>query len=392
MKKLILTLIVAFATLCGIAQDGDLVNPGFYEIKGKVKNVPDGTVLCLMRFNTDYGVVVGNDTISNGEFYFKLVAESDDCEKLALGGFMNEGFSMLVTTLWASAGDCVLVEGEDKLMYTWKVTGPAPENTVLARYIKKSFEEWKCYESLSAEARSLSAKGNKDERAVECIQRINGELDSLKLRICANDLSIMKQTVVDDIWMDRFYFATLCMQNIKDFTYTDELRQLYGGLTTEQRSHYLAKKAYVNLYPQEQAQSGKKAIDGEMIDLDGKKHTLAELKGKYILLDFWANGCGPCVKALPELAVVARMYKDKLCVVSVNLESEEVWREALKEHPVSWYNWNDGYNGSALYARYRSDRDGIPLFVLISPDGYILEQWCGYGEGVILEHLSGTVE
>ena len=86
----------------------------------------------------------------------------------------------------------------------------------------------------------------------------------------------MKQTVVDDIWMDRFYFATLCMQNIKDFTYTDELRQLYGGLTTEQRSHYLAKKAYVNLYPQEQAQSGKKAIDGEMIDLDGKEHTLAE--------------------------------------------------------------------------------------------------------------------
>ena len=98
------------------------------------------------------------------------------------------------------------------------------------------------------------------------------------------------------------------------------------------------------------------------------------------------------MKALPELAVVARMYKDKLCVVSVNLESEEVWREALKEHPVSWYNWNDGYNGRALYARYRSDRDGIPLFVLISPDGYILEQWCGYGEGVILEHLSGTVE
>ncbi|MBO5135736.1 MAG: hypothetical protein J6K83_05205, partial [Bacteroidaceae bacterium] len=73
MKKLFLTLIVAFTTVCGFAQDGDLVNSGFYEIKGKVKNVPDGTVLCLMRFNTDYGVVVGNDTISNGEFYFKLV-------------------------------------------------------------------------------------------------------------------------------------------------------------------------------------------------------------------------------------------------------------------------------------------------------------------------------
>ena len=49
MKKLILTLIVVFATVCGFAQDGDLVNPGFYEIKGKVKNVPDGTVLPRRR-------------------------------------------------------------------------------------------------------------------------------------------------------------------------------------------------------------------------------------------------------------------------------------------------------------------------------------------------------
>ena len=90
MKKLISTIIIAFATLCVIAQDGDLVNPGFYVIKGKVKNVPDGTVLCLMRFNTDYGVVVGNDTISNGEFDFKFGAERDDCDKLGWGGFMND--------------------------------------------------------------------------------------------------------------------------------------------------------------------------------------------------------------------------------------------------------------------------------------------------------------
>ena len=66
MKKRLLTLLFTLATVCGFAQDGDLVNPGFYEIKGKVKNAPDGTVLCLMRFNTDYGVVVGNDTISTG--------------------------------------------------------------------------------------------------------------------------------------------------------------------------------------------------------------------------------------------------------------------------------------------------------------------------------------
>ena len=42
----------------------------------------------------------------------------------------------------------------------------------------------------------------------------------------------------------------------------------------------------------------------------------------------------PCISALPELALVAQMYKDKLCVVSVNIEPVDDWREALKKHSI----------------------------------------------------------
>jgi hypothetical protein len=55
------------------------------------------------------------------------------------------------------------------------------------------------------------------------------------------------------------------------------------------------------------------------------------------------------------------MYKEKLCVVGVNIEIVEHWREALKKHPIAWYNWNDGI----IYNLYNTKGSGIPLFVLI---------------------------
>ena len=56
MKRLFLTLIVALATIWGFAQDVEPSNVNFYEVKGKLKNVPDGTVLQLSgsRGNVDF--------------------------------------------------------------------------------------------------------------------------------------------------------------------------------------------------------------------------------------------------------------------------------------------------------------------------------------------------
>ena len=50
MKRLFISLIIAFATICGFAQDAESSKVDFYEIKGILKNVPDGTVLQLFAF------------------------------------------------------------------------------------------------------------------------------------------------------------------------------------------------------------------------------------------------------------------------------------------------------------------------------------------------------
>lgn len=57
---------------------------------------------------------------------------------------------------------------------------------------------------------------------------------------------------------------------------------------------------------------GDKMADTELFDLDGKIHHLTDFNGKYILLDFWSSGCGPCIMALPEMKEIQEQYKSVL--------------------------------------------------------------------------------
>lgn len=130
---------------------------------------------------------------------------------------------------------------------------------------------------------------------------------------------------------------------------------------------------------------GDDMADGDLYDLEGNLHHLSELKGKYLLLDFWSRGCGPCIMAIPEMEKLQQKYADKLTVVSLSFDMEERWREASAEHPMTWKNWNEKKQSEGLYLKYGVN--GIPHYVLISPEGKIVDSWGGYGMGLLFTKL-----
>jgi thiol-disulfide isomerase/thioredoxin len=66
---------------------------------------------------------------------------------------------------------------------------------------------------------------------------------------------------------------------------------------------------------------GTQAPDFELNDLRNQPIKLSELKGKVVLLDFWATWCAPCLAALPDLELLNRDFKDKgLVVIGINGE------------------------------------------------------------------------
>jgi cytochrome c biogenesis protein CcmG, thiol:disulfide interchange protein DsbE len=119
---------------------------------------------------------------------------------------------------------------------------------------------------------------------------------------------------------------------------------------------------------------GYRAPDFELPDLEGQKVTLSALRGKPILLNFWATWCPPCRQEMPELQEFHRRYGDQIVLVGVNWgEDPKTVKAFLDRLGVSYRNLVDE-RGTA-FVLYRLT--GIPESFFIDPEGYIRGAWIG---------------
>jgi peroxiredoxin len=153
----------------------------------------------------------------------------------------------------------------------------------------------------------------------------------------------------------------------------DTALALYDVLSPAMQQTEIAQETRKRLAKRETVRVGKPAPTFEAVDMDGKPVSTASLKGKYVLLDFWASWCVPCRAENPYVVAAYQQYKDKgFTVVSVSLDNDgKKWREAIAKDGLTWQHISELKALDEPIANLYGIQ-AIPDNFLISPEGQIV--------------------
>ena len=275
--------------------------------------------------------------------------------------------------IYLEPGAQVKIKGDGRYLYTADISSPVEDQKLRQEFISKmSQEDLKEYQDLFT--------GRKKDKTA---------MDSISKRLTEQRLALMETEPFGEYSLSRLSeIASMLSYGYGE--YRETVSRLMGRLTEEQKQTRQGKEIASYLKEVSKVSVGDTVPGYEYVDVDGGKHFISELTGKWLLLDFWSLGCGPCIKSSKELVQLSKETSGKnLCLVSISIDGEEGWKEAFELHRITWTNWRDPMGLAGSIRAY--NQNGIPVFVLVDPEGIIKDIQLGHYDG-LLHKLTADIE
>jgi peroxiredoxin len=170
-----------------------------------------------------------------------------------------------------------------------------------------------------------------------------------------------------------FFSLVALMESAGSKLNVAQVEPIYNAIDENWRMTGLGKDMAKRIKAAHAVNVGDAAPEFTLNDASGKPVSLASLKGKVVLIDFWASWCEPCRAESPNLKTQYKLYKDKgFEIISVSLDTDKKsWLKAIADDGLTWLQVSDlkGYRSSAVQSY---GIGGVPSFFLIGRDGKII--------------------
>ena len=355
-----------------------------YKVRAKIKSIDQGT-LVLQYSQGDQqmkdtlrserkGWLVTKGKV-NAPVMAKLIYSNDSLEFVnGIRKFQSPYVDLVLTN------EVITIEGDAKSIQTAAVKGGA----INKEWDQIKMADVKLVEQLKEVLQQRME--NKDTTNGARLQELNRKREDLRH-------AFMKSNPSSFISL---YYLSQRMAILS----LDSLESKFNLIAPEYKQTEIGKKIAAKIIALQNTATGKQAIELNRKDVNGNLITIASMKGKYVLLDFWGSWCGPCRKSHPHLKELYNKYKDKGFEIlgiahemTKGLDAQKAaWQKAVLEDGINWIQVldNDGPTVNSPVMLYGIN--AFPTKLLLDNEGKIIYKDIGSNSeklGAEIEKLLG---